>query len=97
MLNSKTEQNKIYEFIIRGFSKRFKILYSFSEKTYNKYLIDEETIISCQKIPKDYRIGEFIITTILYTTIEKIETEIISEELHVTIWVIFMNINMKEE
>ena len=67
-----------------------EILKSLAEDKNNTHLIDVDTIKRCEKIPKDYMMGKGIITTIRHTTIEKEETKLISEEVDVTIWGVFV-------
>ena len=78
LFKAKTEPDKLYEINILS-AYVSKILISLAEDTNNKHLINNETINRCQKLPKDYMMGNGIITTIRQTTIEKDETKTISE------------------
>lgn len=102
LLNPKEKQKYLYE-LDQLSHYVSEILKSLSEDKNNTQLIDVDTIKRCEKIPRDYMMVEVIITTIRHTTIEKEKPKIISEEVGVTIWGVFVvqsekineNINMK--
>ena len=89
LLIPKKRQNSLYELNQLSIYVS-EILKSLAKDKNNTHLIDVDTIKRCEKIPKDYMMGKGIITTIRHTTIEKEETKLISEEVDVTIWGVFV-------